>query len=97
MTFRPTFAARLPTVLLCLSLAGCATTQAAPSPADPWERVNRSTYAFNDGLDRAVLKPVAKGYRRYVPQPVRTAHTDTSGLLLSIWESLGPINVKTSS
>jgi phospholipid-binding lipoprotein MlaA len=76
MISRPTFAARLPTVLLCLSLAGCATTQAAPSPADPWERVNRSTYAFNDGLDRAVLKPVAKGYRRYVPQPVRTGVTN---------------------
>jgi phospholipid-binding lipoprotein MlaA len=66
-TFRPVAA------VLCLALlAGCATTKSAPSPADPWERVNRGTYAFNDGLDRAVLKPVAKGYRKVVPQFART-------------------------
>ncbi|MBS1199364.1 MAG: transporter [Proteobacteria bacterium] len=75
MTPTPT-ALRLPVALLCLGLAGCATTASAPSEADPWERVNRSTYAFNDSLDRAVLKPVAKGYRRYVPQPLRTSVTN---------------------
>jgi len=67
---------RLPAALLCLLLSGCATTASAPSEADPWERVNRSTYAFNDALDRAVLKPVAKGYRRYVPQWMRTGVTN---------------------
>lgn len=74
MTSFPT-ALRLPAAVLCLGLGltGCATTASAPSAADPWERVNRSTYAFNDALDRAVLKPVAKGYRRYVPQPFRTS------------------------
>jgi phospholipid-binding lipoprotein MlaA len=65
-------ALRLSAALLCLALAGCATTASAPSDADPWERVNRTTFAFNDGVDRALLKPVAKGYRRYVPQFVRT-------------------------
>lgn len=75
MTPIPT-ALRLPAALLCLTLAGCATTASAPSEADPWERVNRSTYAFNDALDRAVLKPVAKGYRRYVPQFMRTGVTN---------------------
>jgi phospholipid-binding lipoprotein MlaA len=63
---------RMSAVLCCLTLAGCATMKSAPSPADPWERVNRTTYAFNDGLDRAVLKPVAKGYRQFVPQFART-------------------------
>jgi phospholipid-binding lipoprotein MlaA len=63
-------------LVFCLPLAGCATTQSAPSAADPWERVNRSTYAFNDALDRAVLKPVAKGYRRFLPQPIRTGVTN---------------------
>jgi phospholipid-binding lipoprotein MlaA len=68
---------RLPIAMLCLFvLAGCATTKSAPSPADPWESVNRTTYAFNDGLDRAVLKPVAKGYRRVVPQFARTGVTN---------------------
>ena len=69
-------AARLPAAMLLLLLSGCATTGSAPSEADPWERVNRSTYAFNDAIDRAVLKPVAKGYRRYVPQWMRTGVTN---------------------
>lgn len=63
---------RLPAALLCLLLGGCATTQTSPSPADPLERVNRATFAFNDAVDRAVLKPVAKGYQRYVPRFMRT-------------------------
>jgi phospholipid-binding lipoprotein MlaA len=47
-------------ILLSASiLPGCATTG---SSADPWEGLNRKTFAFNDAVDRAVLKPVAQGY-----------------------------------
>lgn len=60
----------------CLALAGCATTLSAPSAADPWERVNRSTHEFNDALDRALLRPVARGYQRAVPRVVRTGVTN---------------------
>lgn len=59
-------------VVAGFALAGCATTLTAPSPDDPWERANRSTYEFNDAMDRAVLKPVAQGYRRVVPGFART-------------------------
>jgi phospholipid-binding lipoprotein MlaA len=52
-------------------LAGCATT-GPRTPGDPLERVNRATYRFNSAVDRAVLKPVATGYRDHVPQVVRT-------------------------
>lgn len=52
-------------LLASLTLAGCATTGGDPS--DPWEGLNRKTYAFNDALDRAVLKPVAQGYQKVVP------------------------------
>lgn len=38
---------------------------------DPWERFNRSMYKFNDSVDRALIKPLAKGYRRITPRPVR--------------------------
>ena len=38
---------------------------------DPWESVNRITHGFNDGIDRAVLKPVAKAYKNVVPGGVR--------------------------
>ncbi len=52
---------------------GCATIppDAGTHPADPWERYNRHMTAFNDGFDRALLKPVAEGYEAYVPRPVR--------------------------
>jgi len=39
---------------------------------DPWEHANRGLYKFNDGLDRAVLRPAALGYKRALPRPVRT-------------------------
>lgn len=59
-------------VLLLLLAAGCATR--APARADvgdPWERMNRATYAFNDKLDRAVVKPVARGYRKITPHALQ--------------------------
>lgn len=71
MTPRQTLSRGL-TVAACLLLGGCATTLSAPSADDPWERVNRSTFEFNDAVDRAVLKPVARGYQRFVPRVART-------------------------
>ncbi|GAB3436761.1 MlaA family lipoprotein [Massilia solisilvae] len=55
-----------------LAIGGCATGPDR-NPQDPLEPLNRATYRFNDALDRAVAKPVAKGYNKVVPQPVRTA------------------------
>ncbi len=37
---------------------------------DPLEGFNRAMYSFNDGLDRAIIKPVAKTYQKVVPKPV---------------------------
>ena len=34
---------------------------------DPWIGMNRSLWKFNDGLDRALLRPIAKGYRTLTP------------------------------
>lgn len=54
-------------------LAGCASLPAGdPHPRDPWERFNRVTFRFNDALDRAVLRPVARGYVKVMPRAVRT-------------------------
>jgi len=60
--------------LLFLLLYGCATLPPGTtrSPRDPWERMNRTTYKFNDGLDRAILRPVARGYHRALPQFAQT-------------------------
>lgn len=57
-------------ILLSLSLLGCATNG---DPRDPLEPLNRGIYKFNDTVDKAVLKPVATGYKEAMPDPVRTA------------------------
>lgn len=53
----------------CAALSGCATTGiSSPNPADPWEPINREFHAFNEAVDRAALKPVAKAYAQYTPR-----------------------------
>ena len=37
---------------------------------DCFEKLNRATFAFNQGLDKAIIKPIAKGYRN-LPDPVQ--------------------------
>lgn len=67
-------------------LAGCASGPVAhPNPDDPYESFNRSIYSFNDGLDRAVLKPVATAYQDVAPKPVRTGVTNFFANLGDIW------------
>ncbi len=39
--------------------------------SDPFEGLNRGVYAFNEGLDKAIIGPVARGYQAVVPKPVR--------------------------
>jgi phospholipid-binding lipoprotein MlaA len=41
------------------------------APGDPLEGFNRKMFAVQDGLDRALIRPVAIGYRHVVPKPVR--------------------------
>jgi phospholipid-binding lipoprotein MlaA len=63
--------------VLALALLGCATVPpAARDPRDPWQRVNRGVYQFNDAFDRAIFKPVARTYVRVLPQLVRTGITN---------------------
>jgi phospholipid-binding lipoprotein MlaA len=62
--------------LLALTLLGCAAVPPAERNArDPWQRMNRGTYKFNDAFDRAIAKPVARTYVR-LPQPIRTGVTN---------------------
>jgi len=54
-------------------LVGCASQpNVKKDPRDPLESFNRASYKFNDAIDRAVLKPVAKGYKAVAPQFVET-------------------------
>ena len=52
-------------------LSGCASGPGA-NPADPLEPLNRAVFNFNEGVDKAVLKPVATAYQDVTPSPVRT-------------------------
>lgn len=62
--------AMLPCLLL---LGGCVTLPPGErDPRDPVERFNRSVYQFNDQLDTHLARPVAVGYVRVTPQPIRT-------------------------
>ena len=56
-------------LLAATVLGGCATA-GAPT-RDPWESFNRKTFAFNDAVDQAVMKPVAQGYQKVVPSFAR--------------------------
>ncbi len=47
---------------------------------DCFEGLNRATFAFNQGLDKAIFKPIAKGYRK-LPMPIRTG---TSNVLSNL-------------
>ena len=38
---------------------------------DCFEKLNRATFAFNQGLDKAVIKPIAKSYRK-LPDPIQS-------------------------
>jgi len=59
---------------LAMSLAlGACSTPSAESLAqnDPWEKTNRDIFDFDVRVDHAVARPIAKGYRAAVPEPVR--------------------------
>jgi phospholipid-binding lipoprotein MlaA len=66
----------------CLALGACATAQKGPgadknahadgaSDDDPLEGYNRFMFKVNDAVDQAVIQPVAVGYRKVIPEPVR--------------------------
>lgn len=61
---------KLGVVALVLFMTGCATTNQSAGVSDPLEGYNRAMYKFNDAVDTAVLKPVAKGYDAVVPDPI---------------------------
>jgi len=53
-------------------VAGCAQTPPQEEPRDPLEPINRVVYRFNDVVDRALIKPVAKAYDKVTPAPIQT-------------------------
>ena len=56
-------------LVLAALLGGCSTQQVTLTDPerDPWEAYNRKIHAFNQGFDRAIFQPVAKGYDFIMP------------------------------
>ncbi len=55
-----------------LSLGACASDENRQrAESDPWEPLNRGMYKANDVVDRATLKPIAKGYVWAIPSFAR--------------------------
>ena len=76
------------TLLLVLPLStACAASQ--ERDMDPWESTNRKIFAFNETLDRFVLKPAAKGYRFVMPD---AAQRGVGNFIANIYEFNSVIN-----
>ncbi len=69
-------------VLVGFLLGGCASSG---NLRDPFEPVNRVVYSINDGLDRAIAKPVAEGYRAVVPELARSGVTNFFSNIEDVW------------
>lgn len=46
--------------------------RAGDNPGDPLEGLNRTMFAVNEGLDKAIVKPAAQVYDTVAPLPVKT-------------------------
>jgi phospholipid-binding lipoprotein MlaA len=80
--------------LLLLASAGCATVSPDATPAqksDPFEPWNRKVFAFNEGLDEAILQPVANVYVEIVPQPVRRGIGNFYANLAEAWAAVNQL------
>ena len=70
-------------------MAGCATTSSNPADNDPYEKTNRSILTFNLESDKYLLKPIAQGYERYIPRPIRTG---VNNFFSNLWEPMTIVN-----
>lgn len=63
-------------VLAIVLLGGCATSRGNAELKDHFEPMNRAFHAVNDGLDDAVLRPLADGYSAVTTSWMREAVTN---------------------
>ncbi|WP_206957647.1 MlaA family lipoprotein [Trinickia acidisoli] len=80
-TLSATFTATLTAATL---LAGCASPDKR-TPGDPLEPMNRVVFKVNDTIDRTIAVPIAKGYQKVTPHPLRTA-------ISNFFSNLGDLN-----
>ncbi|MDO3386961.1 VacJ family lipoprotein [Gilvimarinus sp. SDUM040013] len=56
----------------------------ASDAKDPWEGFNRAVFAFNDAADTYVIRPVAVGYQKVTPGPLRRGVSNVFANLLEV-------------
>ena len=56
--------------VVALALAGGASAQ---DEHDPYEGFNRTMFTVNEAIDTYAMKPVAKGYDKAVPLPLKAS------------------------
>jgi len=69
--------------LMTLLFSGCASTN--NNPEDPYEGYNRAMFTFNEKVDKVVLKPVAKTYKKVTPSVVQTGVGNFFGNISDVW------------
>ncbi len=57
--------------LLCAAMMYGCTSVSQEDTNDPYESINRGIFKFNRGLDKHVVKPIAKTYGRVVPDKIQ--------------------------
>jgi phospholipid-binding lipoprotein MlaA len=72
------------TLVAAALLAGCASPDKRTA-GDPFEPMNRAIFKVNDTVDRTVAVPIAKGYQKVTPHPLRTA-------ISNFFSNLGDLN-----
>ena len=73
-------------ILILASVFLMSTSLKAQSEKECFEKVSRNIFKFNQGFDRAVLKPIAKGYNK-LPEPIKKGtgnFTSNIGTLLTV-------------
>lgn len=60
---------------ILFTLGACSTLRPTDDPlrqvsSDPFQGFNRGMHNFNTGADKAILRPIAKGYKAVTPDPV---------------------------
>jgi len=71
-------------VILLLALnVSSAFAEEETKDIDPWEPVNRKIFAFNETVDRWLLRPVASGYDKVMPD---AAQRSVTNFIFNIYE-----------
>ena len=76
---------------LCAALLASAGAAQAQSSNDPFEGWNRVIFNFNEGLDAAVMKPLATGYKAVLPDPVRSGVGNVLNNFYDVWSSFNQL------